>query len=185
MRNVYNRTHPSDNWSPQSIITSGNLYRKSLIFYLSKLWGSGDNVPKLKVIDDNNFKWATFFYTSCVYIYSFHSKRYIGPPKRDRKQSIKIKNKNNRSLSFHFDFLGLSVCPMTNVQCSFVALSVLSGFLDIPLYLTNYSIKLIICKHNIRTSSMRGLKWCALFVVSAYISRVINENVRKMAKMEI
>ena len=29
----------------------------------------------------------------------------IGPLKKDRKQSIK----NNRSLSFHFDFLGLSV----------------------------------------------------------------------------
>ena len=32
---------------------------------------------------------------------------------------------------------------------------------------------------------MRGLKLCALIVVSAYISRVITENVRKMAKMEI
>ena len=29
----------------------------------------------------------------------------VGPPKKDRKQSIK--NENNRSLSFHFDFLGL------------------------------------------------------------------------------
>ena len=36
--------------------------------------------------------------------------------------------------------------------------------------------------HIIRTSSMRGLKWCALFVASTYISRVINENVRKIAK---
>ena len=40
-------------------------------------------------------------------------KHYIGPPKQDRKQSIK--NKNNMSLSFHFDlfsgcwFVGLSV----------------------------------------------------------------------------
>ena len=40
---------------------------------------------------------------------------FIGPPKQDRKQSIK--NKNNRSLSFHFDlfsgcpFIGLSVFP--------------------------------------------------------------------------
>ena len=34
----------------------------------------------------------------------------------------------------------------------------------------------------IRTGSMRGLELCALFVVSTYISRVINENVRKMAK---
>ena len=34
----------------------------------------------------------------------------------------------------------------------------------------------------IRTGSMRGLKLYALFVVSAYISRVINENVRKMTK---
>ena len=36
--------------------------------------------------------------------------------------------------------------------------------------------------HIIRTGSLRGLKLCALFVVSTYISRVINENVRKMAK---
>ena len=35
---------------------------------------------------------------------------------------------------------------------------------------------------HIRTCSMRRLKLCALFVVSTYISRVINENVRKMAK---
>ena len=35
-------------------------------------------------------------------------KSYIGPPKKDRKQSIK--NKNNSSLSFHFDFLGLWLC---------------------------------------------------------------------------
>ena len=53
-----------------------------------------------------------------------------------------------------------------------------SGF---HLYLTNYSIKLIYM-HIIRTGSMRRLKLCALFVVSTYISRVINENVRKMAK---
>ena len=69
----------------------------------------------------------------------------IGPPKEDRKQSIK--DKNNRSLSFHFDFLGLSVCGFV----------VLSGFLDVPLYLKNYLIKLK-CMHIIRTSSMRGLK---------------------------
>ena len=31
--------------------------------------------------------------------------------------------------------------------------------------------------HIIRTGSMRSLKLCALFVVSTYISRVINENV--------
>ena len=41
--------------------------------------------------------------------------------------------------------------------------------------------------HIIRTTSIkiikkRGLKLCALFVVSTYISRVIDENVRKMAK---
>ena len=36
--------------------------------------------------------------------------------------------------------------------------------------------------HIIKTGSMRGLKLCALFVVSTYTSRVINENVRKMAK---
>ena len=32
---------------------------------------------------------------------------------------------------------------------------------------------------------MRRLKLCALFVVSAYIYRVITENVRKMAKTKI
>ena len=32
---------------------------------------------------------------------------------------------------------------------------------------------------------MRRLKLCALFVVSTYISCVINENVRKMAKTKI
>ena len=36
--------------------------------------------------------------------------------------------------------------------------------------------------HIVRTGSMMRLKLCALFVVSTYISRVINENVRKMAK---
>ena len=39
--------------------------------------------------------------------------------------------------------------------------------------------------HIIRTGSMRRLKLCALFVASTYISRVINENVRKMAKTKI
>ena len=91
----------------------------------------------------------------------------IEPPKQDRKQSIK--NKNNRSLSFHFDLFS---------GCRFVGLSV---FPDSRLYLTNYSIKLIYM-HIIRTGSMRRLKLCALFVVSTYTSRVINENARKMAK---
>ena len=62
--------------------------------------------------------------------------------------------------------------------CWFVGLSV---FPDSHLHLTNYSIKLIYM-HIIRTGSMRKLKLCALFVVSTYISRVINENVRKIAK---
>ena len=39
--------------------------------------------------------------------------------------------------------------------------------------------------HVIRTSSMKRLKLCALLVVSTYISRVINETVRKMAKTKI
>ena len=38
--------------------------------------------------------------------------------------------------------------------------------------------------HIIRTGSMRRLKLCALFVVSTYVCRVMNENVRKMAKTE-
>ena len=100
---------------------------------------------------------------------------YIGPQKQHRKQSIK--NKNNRSLSFHFDlfsgcwFVGLSVCPFAGLSVS----------PDFHLYLTNYLIKLIYM-HIIRTGSMRRLKLCALFVVSMYISRVNNENVRKTAK---
>ena len=62
--------------------------------------------------------------------------------------------------------------------CRFVHFSWFSG---VRLYLSNYSIKLIYM-HIIRTGSMMGLKLCALFVLSTYIFRVINENVRKMAK---
>ena len=36
--------------------------------------------------------------------------------------------------------------------------------------------------HIIRTASMRGLRLCALFVVSTCISRVSDENVRKISK---
>ena len=90
----------------------------------------------------------------------------IEPPKKDRKQSIKTKT--NRSLSFHLDLFS---------GCWFVHFS---GFLDVPLYLMNYSIK-VIYMNIIRTSSMWRLKLCTLFVVSTYISRRINENVRKMA----
>ena len=39
--------------------------------------------------------------------------------------------------------------------------------------------------HIIRTASMRGLRLSALFVVSTYISRIIDESVRKMAKTKI
>ena len=94
----------------------------------------------------------------------------IGPPKQDRKQSIK--NKKNRSLSFHFDLFS---------GCWFVGSS---WFSDVRFYLTNYSIKLIYI-HIIRTGSMRRLKLCALFVTSTYISCAINENVRKMAKTKL
>ena len=92
-------------------------------------------------------------------------KSLIGPPKQDRKQSIK--NKNNRSLSFHFDLFS---------GCWFVRFS---GFSLISHELLD---KTYIYMHIIRTGSMRRLKLCALFVVLMYISRVINENVRKMAK---
>ena len=34
-------------------------------------------------------------------------------------------------------------------------------------------------------ASMTGLRLCALFVVSTYISRVIDENVRKMVKTKV
>ena len=96
-----------------------------------------------------------------------HNMQIVGPSKKDRKQSIK--NKNNRSLSFHFDLFS---------GCRYVGLSV---FPDFHLYLNNYFIKRIYM-HIIRTGSMRRLELCALFVVPTYISRAINENVRKMAK---
>ena len=38
--------------------------------------------------------------TRIIFI-NYNNVLYIGPPKQDRKQSIK--NKNNKSLSFHFD----------------------------------------------------------------------------------
>ena len=47
---------------------------------------------------------------------------FIGPPKQDRKQSIK--NKNNRSLSFHFDLFSgcLSVCSFSPIfGCSLIS----------------------------------------------------------------
>ena len=46
----------------------------------------------------------------------------IGPPKKDTKQSIK--NKNNRSLSFHFDFLGLWLCPFVRFVRIFPYMSI-------------------------------------------------------------
>ena len=49
------------------------------------------------------------------------------------------------------------------------------------LYLNNYFIKRIYM-YIIRTDSMRGLRLCALFVVSTYISRVNSENVSKISK---
>ena len=81
----------------------------------------------------------------------------IGPPKKDRKPSIK--NKDNSSLSFHFDFLGLSVCGFVR----------LSGFSDVPLYLTNYSIKLIYA--HLRELN-EGIKMmCFICRFSVYFSR--------------
>ena len=83
------------------------------------------------------------------------------------KARYKTKHKkNNRSSVFtliYFPDVGMAVFP------------------DFRIYLTNYSIKLAYM-YIIRTDSMRRLKLCALFVVSTYISRVINENVCKMAK---
>ena len=87
----------------------------------------------------------------------------IGPPKQDRKQSIK--NKNNRSLSFHFDLFS---------GCRFVRFS---GFSLISHELLD--------KTYIYTHHQNGLNEeikIMCFVVSTYISFVINENVRKMVK---
>ena len=93
----------------------------------------------------------------------------VGSPKKDRKQSIKNKTIGPSVFTLIFGFVALSVCPF----CP-----------DFPLYLNNYFIKRIYM-HIIRMASMRGLRLCALFVVSTYISRVINENVRKIAKTKI
>ena len=88
----------------------------------------------------------------------------VGPPKKDRNKHKKTKKIGPSVFTLiYFPDVGLSVFP------------------DFHLYLTNYTIKLIYM-HIIRTGFMRRLKLCALFVVSTYISRVINENVRKMAK---
>ena len=87
----------------------------------------------------------------------YHGPISIGPPKQDRKQRMKIKN--NRSLCFHFDFRMCPYIPRTTGQNLYMC--------------TTYIIRL---------SSLRGLKGCALFVISTSISRIIVENVRKMAK---
>ena len=66
-------------------------------------------------------------------------------------------------------FVGLPVCPFFLIfGCSLISHKLLD--------------KTYIYMHIIRTGSMRGLKLCALFVVSTYISHVIDENVRKMTK---
>ena len=81
----------------------------------------------------------------------------IGPPKQDKKQSIK--NKNIRSLSFHFDLF--SGCP-------FVRLSV---FPDFRLYLTNYSIKRIyICSSSERAHEEIKIM-CFICRFNVYLSR--------------
>ena len=64
--------------------------------------------------------------------------------------------------------------------CPFVALWFYPFFPDFRTF--NYISRVTRYMHII---TMRRLKLCALFVVSAYISRVITANVRKMAKMEI
>ena len=53
------------------------------------------------------------------------------------------------------------------------------------IYIYIYIYIYIIYMHVIRTASMRGLRLCALLVVSTYISRVIDKNVRKIAKTKI
>ena len=53
------------------------------------------------------------------------------------------------------------------------------------IYINIYIYLYIYILHIIRTGSMSKLKLCALFVVSTNISRLINENARKMAKTKI
>ena len=178
------------NYKDEALAVHYRQYHQGQIPQLSfKLLNSEPNTVSRKIIEAmhiQQLKPQLNDKDECVSVNRFLVKNWFQDhwtEKKDRKQSIK--NKNNRSLSFHFDFLGLSVCGFVSLWlCPFVRLSVFFGFSDVPLYLTNYSIKLIYM-HIMRTSSMRGLKWCALFVVSAHISRVINENVRKMVKTKI
>ena len=91
----------------------------------------------------------TMYNIDIMYIYIVQC-IYIGPPKQDRKQSIK--NKNNKSLSFHFDLFS---------GCWFVRLSF---FLIFGFSLISHELldKTYIYIHIIRTGSMRRLKLCAL-----------------------
>ena len=87
----------------------------------------------------------------------------IEPPKKDRKRSMKNKNKNNRSLSFHFDFFRMSVCGDV---C-------LSGYSDVPLYLTNYSLELIYMHISHHENDLNeGIKMmCFICRFNVYFSR--------------
>ena len=93
---------------------------------------------------------------------------FIEPQKQDRKQSIKTKTIGPSVFTLiYFPDVRLSVCPFFRIfGCSLISHELLD-------------------MHIIRTGSMRRLKLSILFVVSTYISRVINENVRKMAKTKI
>ena len=114
----------------------------------------------------------TMYNVDIMYIYIVQC-IYIGPPKQDRKQSIKTKTIGPSVFTLiYFLDVGLSVCPF---------------FLIFGFSLISHELldKTYIYMHIIRTGSMRRLKLCALFVVSTYVSRAINENVRKMAKTKI
>ena len=45
-----------------------------------------------------------------------------------------------------------------------------------------FFLEKVICMYIIRSASMSWLTWCTLFLIWTHISRVIDENVRKMAK---
>ena len=97
----------------------------------------------------------------------------IGSPKKDRKQSIK----NNRSLCFHFDFfldVGLWGCGFVRIfGCSLISHELLDK-----------TYIFIIYAHH-QNELNEEIKMVSLFVLSTYISRVINEDIRKMAKTKI
>ena len=86
--------------------------------------------------------------------------------------TTEARQKTNMPLCFQFDllpgYLDVRMCPCISQE-----------WLD-ETY--NYIMYAQCTLYIIRLSPMRGLRWCALFVISTYISCVIGVNIRRMAK---